>query len=304
MLIGGNKFYIADAFSDKLFGGNPAGVVLFDEGEDFPDSERMRQIAAELRYSETAFVKMLGKGRFRTRYFTPAAEVELCGHATVAAFSALREAEVLCAGEICTNETLAGELCVEVGESAVWMEMGAPRLLESIEGQELAELCAIMGIRRSPDAPVRKVSTGLPDIMLPAGSEAALAALNPDFFALSKFSERHGVVGVHAFAHSNRDGNYHVRNFAPLYGIDEEAATGTANAALLYYLYELGSAAAGRTYTVVQGEKMGRQSEIYVRVEQKPESAARQSGERNSGRGVAVKVGGAAAILAQGRIYV
>ena len=75
------KFYIVDAFTTEVFVGNPAGVVILPDGADFPSDEVMVKTAAELRYSETAFIKNLGGGEFNIRYFTPAAEVELCGHA-------------------------------------------------------------------------------------------------------------------------------------------------------------------------------------------------------------------------------
>ena len=71
------KFYIVDAFTTEVFGGNPAGVVILPDGADFPSDEVMVKTAAELRYSETAFIKNLGGGEFNIRYFTPAAEVEL-----------------------------------------------------------------------------------------------------------------------------------------------------------------------------------------------------------------------------------
>ena len=77
------KIYVVDAFTDVIFGGNPAGVVILPEGADFPDDETCVKTAAEMRYSETAFIKRLGEKEFNIRYFTPAAEVELCGHATI-----------------------------------------------------------------------------------------------------------------------------------------------------------------------------------------------------------------------------
>ena len=78
------RYYIVDAFTSEPFGGNPAGVVLLDG--DFPSDRLMQQIAAEFRYSETVFVQQQGCNEFTMRYFTPAGEVDLCGHATVAAF--------------------------------------------------------------------------------------------------------------------------------------------------------------------------------------------------------------------------
>ena len=69
------KYYIVDAFTDKPFGGNPAGVVLL-EGNTYPDENLMLKIAAEFRYSETAFVQQNGRDEFTIRYFTPCSEVE------------------------------------------------------------------------------------------------------------------------------------------------------------------------------------------------------------------------------------
>ena len=70
------KFLIVDAFTETLFGGNPAGIVLLPDGADFPSDELCVKTAAELRYSETAFIQDLGNNEFKIRYFTPAAEVE------------------------------------------------------------------------------------------------------------------------------------------------------------------------------------------------------------------------------------
>ena len=81
------------------------------------------------------------------------------------------------------------------------------------------------------------ISTGLPDIMMPVASPADLEKISPDFPALSKLSEKYQVVGVHAFTTDCDDATCHVRNFAPLYDIDEEAATGTSNGALTYFGY-------------------------------------------------------------------
>ena len=80
------QYYIVDAFTDQPFGGNPAGVVLLD-GNSFPNETLMLQIAAELRYSETAFVRRDSEQEFTIRYFTPMAEVELCGQKSAISMS-------------------------------------------------------------------------------------------------------------------------------------------------------------------------------------------------------------------------
>ena len=83
------RLFIVDAFAKRRFAGNQAGVALLPAGEDFPEPGFMQALAAELRHSETAFVKRLGPDRFRLRYFTPEGEVDLCGHATIGTFSVL-----------------------------------------------------------------------------------------------------------------------------------------------------------------------------------------------------------------------
>ena len=107
--------YVMDAFSARIFGGNQAGVVLPDR----PLSDAvMRQIAAEFKHSETAFVTREPDGSVSLRYFTPAGEVELCGHATVASFALLRQLGSVPDGD-CTAHTKAGELTVTVRGTAL-----------------------------------------------------------------------------------------------------------------------------------------------------------------------------------------
>lgn len=290
------KFFIVDAFTDELFGGNPAGVVLLPQGEDFPSSETMRKTAAELRYSETAFIKDLGGGRFNLRYFTPAAEVDLCGHATIGAFYALQKSGYIKPDATYTNLTLAGELEIKVTGQAVLMDMGKAQTFGLIDRpEELDDLFRIMGLKTNipqfsgltlyPEM----VSTGLADIMMPVKDEKELSAIKPDFPALSLLSERYKVTGVHAFTLDTQDGAVHCRNFAPLYDIDEEAATGTSNGALTYYLYKRGLVVPDKENLFIQGEAMERPSKIVSLL-------SLQSDE------LRIRVGGAAAILAEGQI--
>lgn len=295
------KFYIVDAFTDVLFGGNPAGVVLLG-GADFPEEEVMRKTAAELRYSETAFIKQTGEKEFNIRYFTPAAEVDLCGHATIGSFFALADAGLVSFGSSYINNTLAGRLNIVLTDDSVLMDMAVPQAIGKItEKDAIRELYGVMGITDEKQGEVligekadvtlipEMISTGLPDIMMPVRSEKDLAAIAPDFPALSKLSEKYEVVGVHAFTVNAGDGAVHCRNFAPLYDIDEEAATGTSNGALTYYLYKNGLLKEGAENLFIQGEAMDRPSKIRSRLT--AEAA-----------GVTVQVGGTAVILAKGEI--
>ena len=254
------RYYIVDAFTEKPFGGNTAGVVLIEDGKEFPSDEFMQQVAAEFRYSETAFVKRHGEAEFTVRYFTGCGEVDLCGHATVATFGALGQSGAVPVGTMCLNHTLAGDLKVKVG-GKVMMEMASPQVLPA--KVDVERLHSIMGVERAPEnLPVMVVSTGLPDIMMPVASVDELNALRPDMDALAQLSKELGVTGVHAFAIEDDEYTAHVRNFGPLYGIPEESATGTANAALTHYLHHNGIINGLVECRFLQGEAMGRPSVV------------------------------------------
>ena len=298
------KLYIADAFTDHVFGGNPAGVVIMDEGRPYPPEETMVKTAAELRYSETAFIKKLDDSSFELRYFTPAGEVDLCGHATIASFSVLMEAGLVSDDSHYTAKTQAGELSIELQNSFIMMEMAPPRHIADIQEQtELERLYSIMGISYEPLAAENLcgkeetllpaiISTGLPDIILPVKSRSQLSHIAPDFPALSRLSEEYQVTGVHAFTleQESSDVTAHCRNFAPLYDIDEEAATGTASGALTWYLACRGLIADAAESVFIQGEAMGRPSRILTQLQKTGDSAR-------------IQVGGNAAILAAGEIF-
>ncbi|MBR1834521.1 MAG: PhzF family phenazine biosynthesis protein [Bacteroidales bacterium] len=253
------QYYIVDAFTSEAFGGNPAGVVLLPKGDQFPSERLMQLVAAELRYSETVFVQQNGAAEFTVRYFTPKSEVDLCGHATIATFGVLRQEGIVPTGTSCLNHTLAGDLEVRVNDS-VMMQMATPQLVQ--REVDVERLCRIMECPAEVLRPVEIISTGLPDIILPVDSMETLQALNPDMEALTELSRELEVVGVHAFAPADDQYTAHARNFAPLYGVNEESATGTANAALTHYLQRQGLIAPGNRFTFMQGEKMGRPSVV------------------------------------------
>ena len=282
------KYYVVDAFTDKPFGGNPAGVVLLGQGTPFPSERLMQQVAAELRYSETAFVQQNGPDEFTVRYFTPCSEVDLCGHATIATFGLLRQEGIVPSGCTCRNHTLAGELKVKVGDQ-VMMQMAAPKVIVPLlDAEYLHEIMAGRAQGDWTEMPIEVISTGLPDIIMPVGSVEALNAMKPDMDALAELSRELNVVGVHAFAFGDDGYTAHVRNFGPLYGVPEESATGTANAALTYYLYRRNLVKHEKECRFLQGEAM-----------QRPSVVATVLIEDDS-----VYVGGQSAIVASGELLV
>ena len=278
------KYYIVDAFSEVPFGGNPAGVVILN-GSDFPSDEMMRQVAAEFRYSETAFVMQHSATEFTVRYFTPCGEVDLCGHATIATFGTLYQMGIVPQGTECLNHTLAGDLKFNVAKK-VMMEMATPQVMPA--QVDVERLNRIMGTKKPSGLPVQVVSTGLPDIMMPVASIDQLNALTPDMEALAQLSKELNVTGVHAFALSNDGYTAHVRNFGPLYGIPEESATGTANAALTHYLQHNRLLTGTTECRFLQGETMGRPSVV--------ESLIKQDGS--------IWVGGESSIIATGTLLI
>lgn len=277
------RYYIVDAFTDQLFGGNPAGVALLD-GDTFPNEDLMLKIAAELRYSETAFIRRHSATEFTIRYFTPKAEVELCGHATIASFALLHR-EGLASGR-CICHTLAGDLVVETGER-VMMQMAKPRIVENVE--DIDEIYRALGINGyTPTLPVQITYSGLPDFMIQVNDIATLQAMKPDMEAITEITRRYNAVSFHVFAFGNDGYTAHVRDFGPLYGVPEESATGTANAALTYYLQQNGCLGQEAECAFLQGEAMGRPSVVATRIE----------ADGN------IFVGGTAAVVAEGNLLV
>lgn len=256
------KVYVMDSFSDRIFGGNQAGVVLADKALE---PAVMQQVAAELKHSETAFVWQTEEGN-RLRYFTPAGEVDLCGHATVAVFALLRRLGRIEDG---THKALtrAGALEIEVSGETVWMDMAPPKTLGILPEESWEELYGAYGLTledRPADLPPEIVSTGLADIMMPVRGHETLLRAVQDERTVTELSRRFDVTGVHMFCLGEEA--VYCSNFAPLYDIPEECATGTSNGALTYYLYERSLVEPERENLFLQGEHMERPSRILSRL--------------------------------------
>ena len=282
------KVYVMDSFSDRIFGGNQAGVVLADKALE---PAVMQQVAAELKHSETAFVWQTGEGN-RLRYFTPAGEVDLCGHATVAVFALLRRLGRIEDG---THKALtrAGALEIEVSGETVWMDMAPPKTLGILPEESWEELYGAYGLTledRPADLPPEIVSTGLADIMMPVRDHETLLRAVQDERTVTELSRRFDVTGVHMFCLGDKTCTAWCSNFAPLYDIPEECATGTSNGALTYYLYRYGLVQPDRENVFIQGEHMRRPSEIRSRLTVEKGDAL-------------IRVGGRAVLSLSGEIY-
>ena len=259
------RIFVCDAFSSEIFKGNQAGVVILEEKKDYPTETLMKNIAAELKHSETAFVKKIDDKKFKIRYFTPTEEVELCGHATISVFSTLRELKLITIGKYIVK-TLAGNLEIIIDKNFIWMDMSSPKIEYIFNSEEIKEIYSAfnLDISQAPKNLIPKiVNTGLSDIIIPIENKEVL-----DNFIINKekvieLSKKYKVVGTHLFTlDKNKKVTAFCRNIAPLVGIDEECATGTSNGALTHYLKDYNIISTKDINTFIQGEAMGRASTI------------------------------------------
>ena len=169
------------------------------------------------------------------------------------------------------------------------MQMAQPMVIDkAVDAARLHHIMAGDRVTRWPHLPIEIVSTGLPDIIMPVHSVNDLQALRPDMDALAQLSQELAVTGVHAVALTDDGFTAHVRNFGPLYGIPEESATGTANAALTHYLHRRNTIAPGSSCRFLQGEAMGRASVVTT--------VLRPDGD--------IRVGGECCIVASGELFI
>lgn len=256
---------VYSAFTFEGNGGNLAGVVYLER----PINSEMKQaVAKKLGYSETVFIETSVLADFKLSFFTPESEVDLCGHATVAAFSYLFYEKKIGAGEY-TQETLAGVLHVEVGANGlVKMTQSEPVFYGKIPVKTVADSLNLPRTYFEDDLLLEVVSTGIKDLLVEVPSKEILNAMTPDMLAISKVSQTYGLTGYHVFCLDDKseDTIAYARNFAPLYGIEEEPATGTSNGALGALLVKAGQCVEPlkRGCYVKQGERMGTLSEIWV----------------------------------------
>lgn len=293
------NIFQVDAFSSKSFGGNPAGVVPNAKSLNTSD---MQKIANEMNVSETAFVQQLDDNLFKVRFFTPICEVDLCGHATIATFYTMANKGYIKSiyngikrAELETNiGTFPIDINYKNGEPIyILMEQNSPKsfgVIKDIDGllesmNLIKDQVGILDEYMEPEI----ISTGLPDIILPIKDRHDFDNLDIDFNKLSAVSKNHNVTGVHAFYLPEKNSKVvYVRNFAPLVGINEESATGTANGALIYYLKK-NKLIKDNEIVALQGSSMNRPSEIYCFIEE-------------DGDGFKIKVGGNAKIVIEGII--
>ncbi|SFU53514.1 PhzF family phenazine biosynthesis protein [Alicyclobacillus macrosporangiidus] len=296
-----------DAFTDRPFGGNPAGVV--PDARGLADAQ-MQAIARELNLSETAFlVPGEGEADFSIRYFTPAAEVAFCGHATLGAawLLATEYGWAERAGQV-VFRTPAGIVPVrwEKGADgrvkAAFMEQVRPKVRPTqTDVRAMARLLGLRDEDMDPRYPLRLAYTGNWDLLVPVRTRAAVDRARPDFPALAEANRREGVISTHLFTFDADDPAGHpadkpawdlyTRDFSPAVGVAEDPVTGSASGALGGYLVLEGVLDPARPHELVmaQGDAVGRPGRVIVRIQPGTD-------------GPRVEVGGGAVVTVAGRL--
>jgi PhzF family phenazine biosynthesis protein len=259
------------AFTGSPDGGNPAGVVLDAAALD---DERMLAIAAELGYSETAFLTARDDGSYDVRYFSPEAEVPFCGHATVAA--AVAVAERAGAGDLVFHLGV-GDVPVrtapdEAGRMTATLTSVVPEVLD-ISADDVDRALALLGWSAGDldgALPPRIGYAGARHLILAAATRERLARLDYDFDGLKAFMLGLDLTTVDLVWRAGGD-LFHARNPFPVGGVVEDPATGAAAAAFGAYLREIGALEPPARVRILQGEDMGRPSELLVDVASTPE---------------------------------
>jgi trans-2,3-dihydro-3-hydroxyanthranilate isomerase len=290
-----------DVFTDELYMGNPAAVVL---AADELDEVQMQRIAFEAGSPSTTFILRSKKADVRLRYFSPHSEEQLSGHGTIGAVWCLAERSAFGAapGGRHRIETNVGILPFSIegdmdGPKLVWMTQKRPMFAR--EG-DIREVASALGIGVDSlfheEFPISRASTGLPCLIVPIRSIDVIGKLEPRRDELTTLSRELDVAGIYVFTWGvlNQDSTVHARFFAPLPDMLEDAASGLPAGALGAYLAENEFIPKDRHDEIIveQGYWMGRPSKIYVKVEKRGPTIHK------------VEVGGSAVVSFKGRLIV
>jgi PhzF family phenazine biosynthesis protein len=210
--------WLVDAFTDKPYAGNPAGVMVVGE---FPS--HMREIAAEMNCSETTFVKHLGGSHYHIRWLTPTVEVKLCGHATLSAAHILFN-ELHMPGNELVFDSLSGPLRVTKDGNALVLDFPLQKVSSQLNVADFAT-----AFNLDPSEIVEAVQA-MDDAMVVVHDEKVVRACKPDFAKLGQLDYR--VVMVTA---KGKDYDFVSRVFGPKVGVNEDPVTGSAHCKLADY---------------------------------------------------------------------
>lgn len=280
------KVFTVDVFTDELFKGNPAGVVI--NGAILNEVE-MQKIAQEINLSETAFLSHINDNEFKIRYYTPKQEIDFCGHATLGASWVLGK-NYGYNHEIILHTNI-GIVKVNWMNDYVFMEQVTPKVKDYNEDYE--EILSYLNLKLEHldnRYQIKYAYTGNWHILIPIKSREIIDKVVVDYDKLAKHNQDRGVSTTHLYTFdTNDDILLYTRDFAPGVGIDEDPVTGSANGALSGYLVLENIIPSNCEFIIEQGNSSNRYGKLYIKT------------EISSGL-VRIKVGGKAVIVLDGEI--
>lgn len=289
-------FYQVDAFATKPLGGNPCAVVF--DADDLDDAT-MLAIAREMNLSETAFVRRSQVADFGVRYFTPAEEIPLAGHPTIATTFALVDSGRIALAGATTHVTLelrVGPIPVEITAQGghverITMTQKQPQFLQTYAREVVLPLFGLSPEDGLPGVPIQTVSTGTPQLMIPLRSHEALRRARMDAAGYTELRSRGDFFSPHLFClgGATAEGQTFARHFGTPPDVMEDPFTGSATGGMAAYLWRYGLIETP-AFIAEQGHWMRRPGTGFVEVVGPREAIA------------AVKVGGAAAVIVRGTL--
>lgn len=287
-------FYQVDAFTNRPMGGNPC-AVLFDA--DGMDDETMLEIAREMNLSETAFVFKSKQADFGMRFFTPADEIPLAGHPTIATTFALVDSGRLPVKNNFMSITLelkVGPIPVDIYShnqqvEHIKMTQMKPVFMDTYTAQDVLPVFGLQEDDLLDGYAIQTVSTGTPQLMIPLKSLDALAKAQLDFSAYNQLLDRADFTSPHLFClnGATQQGDTFARHLSPPPDVYEDPFTGSATGGMAAYLWRYGLIDK-QEFNAEQGHWIGRPGLATVEVLGPPEDIQ------------SVKVGGAAVTVLRG----
>jgi trans-2,3-dihydro-3-hydroxyanthranilate isomerase len=287
-----------DAFTTQPLAGNACAVVF--EADELSDST-MLAIAREMNLSETAFVLRSRSADFRARYFTPAEEIPMAGHPTLATAFALVDSGRLALEGAVTRfqlELQVGNIPIEIRSEggavdAIFMSQQKPEFLASLPAEEVLPAFGLPPEDALPGAAIQVVSTGTPQLMVPLAEPGALAAASLDFDRYARLRASASFFSAHLFCLRGftEAGDTSARHFVSPPDLVEDPFTGSATGGMGAYLWRYGLLSSPR-FVAEQGHGMHRPGSARVEVVGPPDEIE------------SVRVGGAAVAVLRGELVV
>ena len=291
------RYFVCDVFTTQMFSGNQLAVL--PEAQGLSESQ-MQNIAKEFNFSETTFVFPPEAGQTKkVRIYTPNAEVPFAGHPNIGtAFILAKDGAfgTFDTGKEVVFEEKAGLVPVKIKKDEsgyIWCELSAPEILSIGDPVSKSLVASVLTLNESEilttTHPPQVASVGLPFLLVEISSDNSLIRAQIDVRKLELLIEKAGVSYIHLYCRNVENFDIKARMFAPLDGVSEDPATGSANAALIGLLSQYENIDdSDKNWTISQGTEIGRPSVLYGRT------------QKQKGKVIGVWIGGHSVLVSEG----